>query len=380
MKVLILITKSNWGGAQRYVYDLATNLPNSDFDVEVMSGGNGVLIDRLKQVNINANGELPINRDINIIEDIKVFFRLIKIIRNKKPDVLHLNSSKIGGIGALAGRIAGIKNIIFTAHGWAFNENRSIISKIIVKFAYWITILLCHKTIAVSDALVNQIINWPFISKRITVVHNGIMPEPLFSKVHARNELAKFNEQFSQILKSKSIKDTTIIGSVGELHHIKGFDYAIRALHQLNRNFIYIIIGTGEERDNLEKLIKDLKLENKVILFGFVPEASLYFRAFDIFLLPSLSEGLPYIALEAGLASIPIVSSDVGGIPEIIEDMRSGILIQSRKSKEIKHAIEFYITHKKVQKEHSLAIHEKVIKQYSIENMIGNTVDVYKQN
>ncbi len=380
MKVLILITKSNWGGAQRYVYDLATNLPKDKFEVEVIAGGNGLLIDNLKHSGIRADGDLPVKRDVSIIEDINVFFKLFKLFRTKKPDVLHLNSSKIGGIGALAARLAGIKNIIFTAHGWAFNENRSFISKIIIKLLHWITIILSTTTILVSETLSYQMINWPLIKNKITVIHNGIRSEPAFSKIHARGELGKFNSKFAEILKSKSIKDTVIIGSVGELHHIKGYEYAIRALHEFNKKILYLIIGTGEDREKLEKLISDLKMESNVILMGFVPHASQYFKAFDIFLLPSLSEGFPYIALEAGLASLPVISSAVGGIPEIIDDMKSGILIQSRKSKEIRHAVEFYLTHKKVQKEHSIEINKRVLKDFTIERMVNKTIEVYSKN
>ncbi len=380
MKVLILITKSNWGGAQRYVFDLATNLPKDKFQVEVMAGGNGILVDNLIQIGIKASGDLPVRRDVSVFEDINVFLKLFTLFRSKKPDIVHLNSSKIGGVGALAARLAGIKNIIFTAHGWAFNENRSFISKRLIKILHWITIILSTKTILVSEALSFQMINWPFIKNKMTIINNGIKPEPAFSKVHARSELAKFNSKLAEILKSKSIKDTIIIGSVGELHHIKGYEYAIKALSDFNKKILYLIIGTGEDKEKLEKLIADLKMESNVILMGFIPQASQYFKAFDIFLLPSLSEGFPYIALEAGLASLPVISSAVGGIPEIIEDMKSGILIQSKKPKEIRHAVEFYITHKKVQREHSIEINKKVLKDFSIEQMVNKTIQVYNKN
>jgi glycosyltransferase involved in cell wall biosynthesis len=377
MKLLILITKSNWGGAQRYVYDLATNLPSDTYRVEVMAGGNGPLIDKLREANIQANGDLPINRDINILGDIKVFFKLISLLRDRKPDILHVNSSKIGGLGALAGRLVGIKKIIFTAHGWAFNENRPFWEKIILKINYWIIILLSHTTIAVSEMTKLQMNSWPIINNRITVIYNGINPEPGFSKVNARGELSKLNPELGKFLKSQSSKNLTIVGGVGELHHIKGYDFAIRGMKDIDKNIVYLIIGNGEEKENLEKLIKDLELESKVFLCGFVPQASQYIKAFDIFLLPSLSEGFPYIALEAGLAGLPIIASAVGGIPEIVEDMKSGILIQSRKSREIRHAIEFYMTHKKVQREHALAIHEKVLNDFSIKRMIDETVKIY---
>jgi len=375
MKVLILITKSNWGGAQRYVYDLATNLDKTSYDIEVMAGGAGPLINKLKEANIKANGDLPIGRDISIKDDIRAFFKLIKILKEKKPDILHINSSKIGGLGSLAGRLVGIKHIVFTAHGWAFNENRSGLSKTIIKFLHWLTIIFSHKTIIVSETSKNQIENWPFIQDKIKIIHNGIKTEPGFSRINAQIELTRNNPLLSNIIKSQ--KDLTAIGSVGELHHIKGLNYAIEALSKLENKIIYIIIGTGEEKERLEKLIKDLNLESKVFLIGFVENAYQYFRAFDIFLLPSLSEGLPYIALEAGLSSLPIISTGVGGISEIVDDMKSGILIQPKKPAEIKHAIEFYIKHKKTRKEHGLALHDKVIKEFSIEKMVKETEKIY---
>ena len=383
MKVLILITKSNWGGAQRYVYDLATNLPKDVYDVEVMAGGNGLLIERLQEAGIKSSGDLPIFRNVNIISDIKVFFKLINILKEKRPDVLHINSSKIGGLGALAGRIARVPNIVFTAHGWAFNENRTLVSKLIVKTLHWITIILSHSTIAVSEALQAQMINWPYIMKRITVINNGIKSEPIFSKANARLELSRMNPVFAEILKTN--KSLTIVGSVGELHHIKGYDFALKSMkeiveHDSNQKILYVIFGTGEEKEHLEKLIVDYKLEKSVILFGYVNQASHYLKAFDIFLLPSLSEGFPYIALEAGLASLPIVASAVGGIPEIIEDMKSGVLIQPRKSREIRHALEFYMSHKRMQKEYGLAIYNKVAKEITIENMISKTKEVYSHS
>jgi glycosyltransferase involved in cell wall biosynthesis len=382
MKVLILITKSNWGGAQRYVYDLATNLSRETCEVLVMAGGGGPLIEKLNSAGIKTDGNLPIGRDVNLWGDIKAFFKLVSIIKEHKPDILHVNSSKIGGLGTLAGRVVGVKKIVFTAHGWAFNENRTTISKLLIGLSYWITMFLAHTTIAVSEATKYQVRNWPFVYNKITVVYNGVSTESYFSKIHARAELAKINPKFSEVLKSKEAKGAIVIGSVGELHHIKGYDYAIRGIHEFSKNpsstkIIYIIIGSGDEKENIQRLINDLGLESSVILLGHVSGAFQYLKAFDLFLLPSLSEGFPYIALEAGLYGLPIIATAVGGIPEIVDDMKSGILIQARKSREIQYAIEFYIKHKKIQKEHGLAIHEKVLRYFSIEKMVNETSKIY---
>lgn len=391
MKVLILITKSNWGGAQRYVYDLATNLSkitSTAYDVEVLSGGKGILIDELNKAGIKASGDLDIERDIDILKDFKIFLKLISILKKEKPYILHINSSKIGGLGALAGRIVGIKNIIFTAHGWAFNENRSLLSKLIIKSIHWFTIILSHKTISVSENLKSQMIGWPLISKKITVIHNGIKNEPIFSKINARNELIKFNTDFAKKIHGYNAKNLVLIGSVGEIHTIKGYEYAISGIKNVidnlkknntNREIIYTIMGDGENRKNIEKIIEKFEMKNHVFLLGHVPVAFNYIKAFDIYLMPSISEGLPYAILEAGLASLPIVATAVGGIPEVIDDMENGILIQPRKPREIQHAIEFLISHRKIKGEYGTKVNKKILSEFSIEKMIEDTIKVYNQ-
>ena len=106
-KILYLITKSNWGGAQRYVYDLATNLPKEKFDISVVAGGSGPLIQKLNEAKIRTIVFAQLSRDIRTFDDIKTFFMLISLFRKERPDIIHLNSSKIGGLGSVAGRISG---------------------------------------------------------------------------------------------------------------------------------------------------------------------------------------------------------------------------------------------------------------------------------
>ena len=105
MKILITITKSNFGGAQRYVYDVARSLAPRH-DVAVVCGGKGLLVEKLVASGIRVISIPDLDRDVSIMKDIKVFFNLIKIFRYEKPDTLMLNSSKIGGVGSVAGKIA----------------------------------------------------------------------------------------------------------------------------------------------------------------------------------------------------------------------------------------------------------------------------------
>ena len=133
MKILYGITKSNFGGAQRYVFDLAKAAQEHEHDVSVLCGGDGLLASKLKAKNINVITLDKLERDISITKEISSFFQILKFLREEKPDIFHINSSKMGGLGGLAGRLTGVKKIIFTNHGWAFNEPRPNWQKILIK-------------------------------------------------------------------------------------------------------------------------------------------------------------------------------------------------------------------------------------------------------
>ena len=136
-KVLFLITKSTLGGAQRYVYDLATGLDSAEFETCVAVGGEGPLLETLAEAGIKVHKLTHLQRDISFFNEIQTFFELLRIIRKEKPQVLHINSSKAGFLGGLAGRFCRVPKIIFTAHGWAFNEDRSPFQRRIFKLLHF---------------------------------------------------------------------------------------------------------------------------------------------------------------------------------------------------------------------------------------------------
>ena len=388
VQVLILITKANWGGAQRYVFDLATRLPKDRFKAEVMTGGGGPLVDKLWEAGIPAHGTLPVRNNISFSENFTAFFKLFFLLRKKKPDVLHLNSSQIGILGSLAGRLTGIKRVVFTIHGWAFNEDRSFLLKAVLKFFYWLALMLCHETIAVSHAAKNQVRNWPGVGNKITVIHNGIGQETPFSKVNARFELAGRNPALKKALEAAEEKNTVWVGTIAELHHIKGYEYALKAIHgcleELKRanprqKIIYVICGEGEERAKIESYIEILGLRSTAFLLGHVDNAAQYLKAFDIFLLASLSEGLGYVLLEAGAAQTAVVATAVGGIPEVVEDMSSGILVQPKNHRELAHALSFMIEHPDDRRKYAAELKERVAKKFSLEEMVKKTGEVYEK-
>lgn len=302
-KILYVITKSNWGGAQRYVFDLATSLPKDEFKTQVALGGNGILKEKLVSSDVRTISIKSLQRNVSIGADIQSFFELRNIFKSERPDVVHLNSSKAGGVGALAARFAGVPKIIFTAHGWPFWEQRGALSRAAIWFFSWLTALLSHGVICVSEYDLRVARHMPFIKKRAVRIYNGIaQPMTLGS---------------GEKIRSAFPMSAKITGTIGELNKNKNQ----RALIEEARhtpNMYVAIVGEGEEREMLKVLIQKYELNGRVKLFGFMP-ASDALPGFDSFALPSLKEGFPYVLLEAKLAGLPISANRIGGVGEILD-------------------------------------------------------------
>ncbi len=372
-KILYMITKGVWGGAQEYVYTLATELSQKNFTATVLTGEGNALSEKLEDRGIKTYSLPTLIRDISVRKEFHSFISLIKIIRAEKPDILHLNSSKIGLLGALAGRIARVPRIVFTAHGWPFNEERNVFEKSLIALASWMTTFLSHKTIVIAQREMKQAHAFPLIPKhKISLIHNGIGTIDFLTKKDAQGKI-------SSALTIHSPKHTHWIGTIAELHTNKGLEYAISALSRIHTPYIYCIIGEGEHRKYLEKIIEQHSLKEKVFLLGNIPDARKLLKAFSIFILPSIKEGLPYALLEAGQAECTVIASKIGGIPEIIENGVSGILVNKKSKTEITRAIEYILEHPEEGKEMSRTLHHTVTDKFSIKEMIEKTITVYTE-
>jgi len=353
MKIIYGITKSNFGGAQRYVFDLARAAQERGHDVSVLCGGNGLLIQKLKAEHINVIPLDKLERDISISKEVSSFRQILKVLREEKPDVFHINSSKMGGLGGLAGRLTGVKKIIFTGHGWAFNEPRPDWQKILIKFFAWMTVLLSHKTICVSEKTKEQIARWPFIKNKLTVIYNGISR---FSLDPSENKLLT-------------------VGTIAELHKIKGLDILLKAWSKFIRKHParLLIVGEGEERENLENMAHNLGISGSVNFKGFVDNARSLLSSFDIFCMPSRSEAMPYTLLEAGLAELPVIATPVGGIPEIIESGINGVLVPPEDSEALFSTLILLAEDDALRKRLGTNLRASIQENFSFEKMLEQT-------
>ena len=371
-KVLYVITQAEMGGAQRYLYDLATSSDAQNYDISVAigQGQDQSLINELKGKNIITYQIKHLVRQVSPLNDILAIFELRKIYKRIKPDVIHLNSSKAGVLGSLANHtIAKISyNIVYTAHGWVFNEPMNKIKKIL----YWslekITSQPKDKIICVSEFDRQTAIKYKIAgAKKLTTIHNGLDNNLMvfLTKEEARKEL-------------KLPTDKTIVGTVANFYKTKGLEYFIKAIKELNdENIIGVIIGEGDLRMELKKLISSLGLKNKLLLLGKHTNASKYLKAFDIYACSSVKEGFPYSILEAMAAKLPIISTNVGGIPEMIKDNNNGLLVEPKNPEILSEEIKLLIKNQDLSQKLAEKAEQDVKNNFTKEQMIKQTFGLY---
>lgn len=365
-RILYYIPIAWWGGSQRYVYDLAREAAALGHEVLVATG-EGELAERLEAAEIPVAISAHHTRGIGASE-LQALHSLMGVMRAFRPDVLHANNSKGGLWGAIAGRLMGVRRIVFTAHGWAFNEERPWWQKVVFWIAHYTTVLLSHITLCNSEATRWDARSMPLVQYKLRTIPLGVDVPTHLSKDDARKILAPH------------IASPLWIGSVAELHPNKQLDVLVRAFAHIANDFpdtTLVLVGEGKERVTLEALVRELGLEARVRLRGHVEHAATYMRAFDIFVLPSRTESLGYVLLEAGCATLPVVASNVGGIPEIVKDGETGLLVGSGDVDALARALRTYLTDPALRTRMAEALHAHVTTSFSKERMLRDTLAAY---
>jgi glycosyltransferase involved in cell wall biosynthesis len=265
--------------------------------------------------------------------------------------------------------LSGVQKIVFTVHGWAWNEKRPYYQKVLIALLYWLTLLLSSTNIVVSKAARTQAKYFPFVQRKFHVVYNGIHPLKFLTREGARTQLLK------------NAQDRFWVGTIAELHPIKGLDVLIEAFEQFLVQYPeseLIIIGEGEERYALETEIAHRNLSSRVHLVGHKRDAATLLAAFDIFVLPSRSEGLAYVLLEAGQARLPVLATKVGGIPEVIEHGETGLLVPYGNLPLLTKELKYLASNQTVRRVLGDALHAHVDSDFSIPQMLTNTFALYE--
>jgi glycosyltransferase involved in cell wall biosynthesis len=338
VKVLHVITRFDKGGAAENTLLTTLGLDKNKYEVVLIKGlslesemsaeERTSLDEGLKQAELIGIGVITVPslvRRINPVIDLQALFRLYRLFLQEKPAIVHTHTSKAGILGRWASFFARVPIVVHTPHGHIFYGYHEKVKTKVFILIEKVTAIITDRIIALTKREKEDHIQFN-ISKpyKFTVIHSGVNLED-FSKSFDNNK---------ELKKELGIPITdSIVGTVGRLVEIKGHRYLLDAARLvLNKmpNTTFLLIGDGYLMTELISHTYALGIENKVIFAGWRSDVPQLINTFDIFVLPSLNEGMGRVLVEAMAMGKPIVASDIGGIPDLVKDGANGILFSPR--------------------------------------------------
>lgn len=369
IKILHVVRPAE-GGMKEHLVSLAKNTDQNKFKVMVACPEGSSTYDELVKAGIEVF-PFSIVGQLNPKRDWRSIRQLITIMKKVRPHIVHTHSSKAGLVGRIAAKMTGVPIVFMTAHNSIFYDNLSLKKKLLFAYTEKMLALGTDKIIAVSEALKDEILTWEKINPaKITVIKNGI-------------DVEKFQISVDKIKICQELDlkpDLPIVGTVARFAPQKGLTYLIDAIAMINNTDAqFLIIGDGPLREDLEKQVQKLGLTNKIFFAGLRRDIDHLLPVMDIFVLPSVTEGLPLTILEAMAAARPIVATAVGGIPEVIIDKKTGLLIPSKDADKLAQAIKQLLEDNTLARTLANNGFALVDKEFNLNLMVKNTTDMYLQ-
>lgn len=356
---------------------LVRNLNKDKFKIEVICS---TLRDRdfykdiqkMKEADIGVI-VLSMQREISPWSDLSTFFKLCFYMKKSKYDIVHTHSSKAGFLGRLAARLMGVRVIIHTPHCFCFEAlDMNKIEKLFYFYIEKFAALFCDRIIAVSESQRQDILKRRLVkSNKVITIENGV-------------DIYKFGNNGFDIPKKKLEleldNDSIILGTVGVLNESKGHCYLIEAVSEIIKEGFdvrLIIVGEGILRKDLETLSDKLGMDSRIKLLGFREDIPELLSVMDIFVFPSLWEGMSLALLEAMASGLPVISTEVHGAVDLIENHKRGILVRKKDVLGLVAAIKYLISNPNVAKQIGQESQRLISKNYTLDRQISRIEGLY---
>lgn len=353
--VLHILLSLEIGGMEQVVADLITSLDHEKFTpVVACIESLGPIATELLTQGITV---IQVDRMTPILSFVYPD-KLIKLIRDYHIDVVHVHSG-CWHKAALAARLCGVRNVIYTEHGRIFPDSKAVM------FLDRLYSPLTRHVVTVSDSLAEYMCSAVGIpANKISVIINGINVE--------RFRIARC---FS------SLGDSLRIGIIARLAPVKDIATLVQAMaivYKRNPRLVLSVVGDGPERNSLESLVKELGLTSVITFTGFRRDIPEVLKEIDIFVLSSLSEGTSITLLEAMASGKPVVVTNVGGNPAIVEQGVNGFLVSAGEADSLAQALLKLADDSELHQPMATANINKVTEHYSIQSMTRQYEALYR--
>jgi glycosyltransferase involved in cell wall biosynthesis len=368
MQINIVHLRSSFklGGPEKQIIRVAKNMDPKGFKTIIVSfvQKNGVMNEFLsaaKQNGLETEGILISNSF-----DPKAITELINILKKYNVKMILAHDYRADVIGYLAAKLTGV-TIIGVSRGWTSHT----LKVKIYEFIELIVLRHMQKVVAVSDAKLKELVKAGIPERKICKIENTITLSP------------NLEDRRADFRKELGIKeDEILVGTIGRLSQEKGHKYLIMSAAEVKKtmpNAKFVLVGNGPERKNLENLTQNLKLNQEVIFSGWRDDVGRIYAALDVFVLPSLMEGLPNVLLEAATYKKPIITTNVGGCKEVVQHQQTGLLVKPKDVNELTQALLLLLRDKATRDKLGEDAFNFVASHFSLSKSIEKWEKLYKE-
>ena len=363
IKIMFCIARLVIGGTEQQLLDFITDINRNRYDVIVcplVSGGG--LFKEFERANISI---VVVGRKHKY--DPFILWRLIRIIKRERVDILHTFLYTANFWGRIAGQLAGVPIIIAGERG---------IDAWKKKFHFFIDRILSSRT----DLIIT---NAECIKD--FYIHNAHINPDKFKVIRNGKKLDRFIVDVNKERKKSELKipsDCSVVCTIGRLHPLKGCQFLLQAAKivlEYDKNVIFLIVGDGMMRNQLESLAEQLQIGDYVRFTGFRRDIGEILSITDVFAFPTLSEGLPNVLLEAMAMRKPIVATNIDGNREIIEDNVTGILVPPKNPEKLADGVLRLLRDRKLATILGKSGYCKLEKEFAFDVMVQKIQNTYEE-
>lgn len=348
---------------------LVKGLIEHGFEVEAACPVNSSIYNELADLGIKTHSIDIVGR-ISPKEDLICINQLKRIISGGKYDLLHFHGAKAGMVGRIAAVLADCRSTVLTVHNFIVYQEVPWIKKLIFRYGERALSRATSRIITVSSALKDDLVrNYKIPEAKIIPIYNGIDIER-YLKIQNKKEIK---------IRYGLNPDMPVIGTIARMAPQKGLEYLVKAAPLIckERDVRILIAGDGPEMSYLQDLSSSLDINDQVVFTGYIDNIPEFLSCLDIFVVPSIAEGLSITTIEAMTAGLPVIASNTGGLPELVRHGETGLLVEPRNPQGIADAVEKLLNDPRKSEMMGRSGRNAAAIQFSSKTMIKRTCEVY---
>jgi glycosyltransferase involved in cell wall biosynthesis len=381
IRVLRVIARLNMGGPALHVTYLARGLQARGYETTLVAGdvarGEESMSFVARRAGVDVVRLPGLSRELSPLRDAIAALRVARLIRRVRPDIVHTHTAKAGAVGRVAALLAGRGRrpvVVHTFHGHVlrgyFGSAGTLLFRAIeTALARW-----TDRLVAVSPEVRDELVALHVAPRRkFSVVRLGIELEPR----------VRFDGDPAEVRRRHGIgAETFVVGWFGRMTAVKRTDdllATLAALRERGVDALLLLVGDGDDRERLEQGAHDLALARSCLFVGYQEDVAPWYAICDAVVLTSASEGTPVTIIEALAAGRPVVATDVGGVPDVVDEGETGFLVAPHDTAALAERLETLARDPSRRAAMGAAGRQRVLERYAVDRLVGDVDELYRE-